>query len=172
MQVWVADTAAVDAWCRPLLKTGVSDNMTKPSEHSYAVRVKWTGNLGVGTSEYKTYERAHEISAVGKAAILASSAPEFRGDQLRYNPEELLIASLSACHMLWYLHLCADVKITVTSYVDEATGVMVVTSDTGGRFTEVVLKPTVTIQRGADVALAGRLHERAHSLCFIANSIS
>lgn len=140
--------------------------------HSYQVKVEWTGNTGTGTSTYRGYERAHEISAVGKPVVLGSSDPNFRGDATRYNPEELLVASLSACHMLWYLHLCADHKIIVTSYVDQPRGQMIETDDGGGRFVEVVLRPEVTINAGADLALAEKLHEQAHALCFIANSMN
>lgn len=141
-------------------------------EHRYAVQVKWTGNLGQGTSGYRAYSRDHEISAVGKAAIAGSSDPTFRGDPERYNPEELLVGSLSACHMLWYLHLCAEAKVVVLEYLDQAAGFMVETSDGGGRFAEVVLRPQVAIRNGGDAELAVRLHERAHHLCFIANSMN
>ena len=140
-------------------------------EHTYNVSVTWTGNKGTGTSSYTAYERAHEISVAGKPPIPASSDPAFRGDPLRYNPEDLLVASLSACHMLWYLHLCATAKIVVISYVDEATGRLAETADGGGHFTEVVLRPTVTIERG-DAAQAAELHDRAHHLCFVANSVN
>ena len=103
--------------------------------------------------------------------IAGSSDPNFRGDATRYNPEELLVASLSACHMLWYLHLCAENGIVVTAYVDDARGTMAETEDGGGRFTEVMLRPAVTIASG-DNERAQRLHERAHQLCFIANSMN
>jgi organic hydroperoxide reductase OsmC/OhrA len=136
------------------------------------VSVRWTGNTGEGTSDYKSYERAHEISAAGKPSVPGSSDPAFRGDPSRYNPEELLVASLSACHMLWYLHLCADAQIVVTSYEDDATGTMRLTEDGGGRFEEVVLRPAVTVRKGADPGLARALHARAHHLCFIANSVN
>jgi organic hydroperoxide reductase OsmC/OhrA len=139
--------------------------------HHYQTRTVWTGNTGTGTSGYHAYERAHEISAAGKPVIAGSSDPAFRGDAARYNPEDLLVASLSACHMLWYLHLCADSGIVVTAYADDAQGMMVETEDTGGHFTEVVLRPVVTIAAG-DSELAMRLHHRAHELCFIANSMN
>lgn len=140
--------------------------------HEYAIRVEWRGNRGEGTSGYRAYDRAHEISAPGKPVIPGSSDPAFRGDRSRYNPEELLVSSLSACHMLWYLHLCADAGIVVTGYVDAATGSMVETEEGGGRFTEVVLRPTVTVRPGADPDRAMALHERAHRLCFIASSVN
>jgi organic hydroperoxide reductase OsmC/OhrA len=144
----------------------------KHKEHHYAISVKWTGNLGSGTSGYRDYRRDHEIAATGKPAIPGSSDPVFRGDASRYNPEDLLVASLSACHMLWYLHLCADAGIRVTEYQDDATGRMVETADGGGRFAEVTLQPQITVSRGADRELAMRLHDRAHHLCFIANSVN
>jgi organic hydroperoxide reductase OsmC/OhrA len=140
--------------------------------HSFGVSVEWTGNTGEGTSGYTSYQRAHEISAEGKPAIPGSSDPAFRGDPSRYNPEELLVASLSACHMLWFLHLCADAHIVVTSYTDKAEGAMRLTENGGGHFEEVVLRPAVTIRKGCDPDLAQSLHARAHHLCFIANSVN
>ena len=140
--------------------------------HSFGVGVRWTGNTGEGTSEYTSYERAHEISAEGKPSIQGSSDPAFRGDRSRYNPEELLVASLSACHMLWFLHLCADAHLVVTSYVDRAEGTMRLTDDGGGRFEQVTLRPAVTVSGACDPELARALHARAHHLCFIANSVN
>jgi organic hydroperoxide reductase OsmC/OhrA len=143
-----------------------------PTQHRYSASVRWTGNLGAGTAEYKAYARDHEIGAPGKPPIPASADPAFRGDGSRYNPEELLVASLSACHMLWYLHLCAVSGIVVVDYRDEAEGSLAETEDGGGHFTEVVLRPRVTVRPGADLALAEALHARAHALCFIANSVN
>jgi organic hydroperoxide reductase OsmC/OhrA len=140
--------------------------------HHYQTSVEWTGNTGRGTSDYRGFQRAHRITAHGKPSIPGSSDPAFRGDSARYNPEELLLASLSACHMLWYLHLCADNRIVVTRYIDRAEGTMIETADGGGRFTEVILKPEVAVKAGADFDLARALHERAHHLCFIANSVN
>ena len=111
--------------------------------HSYEIRTTWTGNRGVGTADYRAYDRAHEIVAPGKPPLAGSSDPSFRGDATRWNPEELLVASLSACHMLWYLHLCADAGILVTAYQDDARGAMQTTSDGGGRFTEVAAEAGV-----------------------------
>ena len=140
-------------------------------EHRYSVTVTWTGNTGTGTSTYRSYERAHEISAEGKPAIGASSDPVFRGDRTRWNPEELLVAALSSCHQLSYLHLCADVGIVVVEYVDHAEGWMVETPDGSGQFTRVVLRPKVTISAG-DAAKAKELHHEAHAKCFIARSVN
>jgi organic hydroperoxide reductase OsmC/OhrA len=146
--------------------------MKEHQTHSYQIKLIWTGNTGAGTSSYRVYERAHEISAPGKPVIHGSSDPAFRGDAARYNPEELLVASLAACHMLWYLHLCADHDIVVTAYQDQPSGRMIETAEGGGRFVEVVLHPEVTVKAGADLSLAETLHERAHALCFIANSMN
>lgn len=111
--------------------------------HRYEIHVVWTGNLGQGTSAYRSYQRNHEVSAAGKPVVLASSDPAFRGDPARYNPEELLVASLSACHMLSYLHVCAVNGVVVVDYADDAFGLMEETADGGGFFTEVTLRPAV-----------------------------
>jgi organic hydroperoxide reductase OsmC/OhrA len=140
-------------------------------EHHYEVRVHWTGNLGEGTSHYRAYSRNHTVEVSGKPPIPCSSDPAFRGDRTRYNPEELLVAALSTCHMLWYLHLCAVNKIVVLNYVDEASGWMKEREDGGGEFTRVLLRPKVTVKKGADLQLAEKLHREAHCLCFIANSV-
>jgi organic hydroperoxide reductase OsmC/OhrA len=140
--------------------------------HSYSIRTLWTGNSGEGTTSYRSYRRDHELSAPGKVVIPASSDPSFRGDPKRYNPEELLVASLSGCHMLWYLHLCAVSGIVVQDYTDDATGKMVETEDGNGHFEEVILKPTVRVNPDANVQLCRELHEKAHKLCFIANSMN
>ena len=139
--------------------------------HIYKTDLIWTGNNGEGTKTYKGYSRSHEISVEGKPIIVASSDPNFNGDAQSYNPEEMLVASLSSCHMLWYLHLCSQAKIVVTDYVDKATGKMVETADGGGHFTEVVLKPRVCISKESDAVKAEEFHVRAHELCFIANSV-
>jgi organic hydroperoxide reductase OsmC/OhrA len=140
-------------------------------QHAYEVRVVWTGNDGQGTKTYKGYRRDHAISSAGKPPIDGSSDPAFRGDRARYNPEELLVASLSSCHMLWYLHLCAVNGVTVVDYQDAASGTMQETDDGSGAFTKVLLKPVVKISAGDDRAKALALHHEAHRLCFIANSV-
>ncbi|MUN35899.1 OsmC family peroxiredoxin [Actinomadura sp. NEAU-AAG5] len=140
--------------------------------HHYEVSVTWTGNTGAGTSSYRAFERAHEVEVEGKPLIPGSSDPAFRGDPARWNPEELLVASLSQCHMLWFLHLCAMEKVVVTSYVDKPYGTMAETPDGGGRFEEVVLRPRVGLADSEKADQVGRLHGRAHELCFIANSVN
>ncbi len=140
--------------------------------HEYSATVNWTGNLGKGTSSYKDYGRSYEIGAPGKPMIYGSSDPAFRGDATRYNPEDLLVASLSSCHMLWYLHLCAVNKVVVVEYDDNATGTMEETADGGGHFVEVTLRPSIALTAQSDRDTARRLHHDAHEKCFVANSVN
>jgi len=139
--------------------------------HTYQLEVRWTGNRGKGTSDYRAYDRSHTIRSGEKAIIECSSDPAFRGDTSRYNPEELLVASLSACHMLWYLHLCSEAGIVVTDYADEAMGIMEEKPNGGGYFTEVTLNPIVTITEATRLGEANDLHKKANELCFIATSV-
>lgn len=139
-------------------------------EHHYQVNVKWTGNKGSGTESYKKYDRNYEISAGEKAIISGSSDPAFLGDARCWNPEDLLVASASACHKLWYLHLCSEVGISVYTYLDRAEGTM--REGEKGCFTSIVLKPEITIRPGDNINHAMELHHRAHELCFIANSLN
>jgi organic hydroperoxide reductase OsmC/OhrA len=140
--------------------------------HRYRTTLQWTGNTGSGTSSYRSYERSHVLLAEGKAPIAASSDPAFRGDASRWNPEELLVAALSSCHQLWYLHLCADAGINVVAYEDHAEGEMVEDGMRDGAFTRVTLHPLVTLAPGADLAAALQLHDDAHAKCFLANSMA
>lgn len=126
----------------------------------------------MGTSNYRAYERSHTISAENKNEILASSDPVFRGDKTKHNPEELLLAALSGCHLLSYLHLCAVAGVVVTGYTDHATGTMVETENGGGHFTEVMLNPVVTVADASMIDKATELHEKAGELCFIASSVN
>jgi organic hydroperoxide reductase OsmC/OhrA len=139
-------------------------------KHHYQVQVEWTGNKGSGTTSYKAYDRDYVISAEQKPSITGSSDPAFRGDGSRWNPEDLLVASASACHKLWYLHLCAEAGISVDTYIDSATGTMI--EGEKGCFTSITLKPEITLRPGDDITLALELHHRAHELCFIANSLN
>jgi len=138
----------------------------------YTVAVKWTGNIGSGTSGYADYERSHLISITNKPDILASSDSPFRGDNTKHNPEDMLVASLSTCHMLWYLHLCADAGIIVTDYTDKATGTLVLPEGGKGYFSEVTLHPVVTITDKNKIDQANELHNAARQSCFIANSVN
>jgi organic hydroperoxide reductase OsmC/OhrA len=140
-------------------------------QHTYHATIDWTGNDGEGTKTYRSYRRDHTISAEGKPPILASSDPSFRGDPTRHNPEELLVAALSSCHMLWYLHLCAVNQINVVEYRDAASGIMEEAADGSGAFVRVQLQPSVKIASG-DPAKARSLHHDAHRFCFIAKSVN
>lgn len=142
-----------------------------PKEHHYALQLRWTGNKGQGTTGYRDYDRTHEIVVEGKPVLKGSADPAFLGDPALHNPEDLLVASLSACHMLWYLHLCAESGIVVTDYRDDASGTMAQQAGKA-QFTSVVLKPTVVIKAGGDTEKAAQLHERANELCFIARSVN
>lgn len=140
-------------------------------QHFYNITTTWTGNLGQGTKSYRAYSRNHEISSREKAVqIPASSDPSFLGDPARYNPEELFVASLAACHMLWFLHLCAVNKIVVIDYIDHATGIMEEAEDGSGRFREVTLHPEVTVAEEEMIERTNALHQEANRMCFIANS--
>jgi organic hydroperoxide reductase OsmC/OhrA len=141
-------------------------------EHRYQTTITWTGNTGTGTANYRGYERSHDIEAPGKDKIACSADPAFRGDAAKWNPEELLVASISACHKLWYLHLCAVAGIVVTAYVDHAEGVLTEEAAKGGYFTHVMLRPAVSIASGSDPVKANALHADAHAKCFIANSVN
>jgi organic hydroperoxide reductase OsmC/OhrA len=143
-----------------------------PKTHSYALTVTWTGNTGTGTSAYGAFERSVEISAEDKPGIPGSADPAFRGARERWNPEELLVASLSQCHMLWYLVLCAKEGIVVTDYVDHPTGTLVETPEGSGHFEEVTLRPLVTVTDAERLDRATALHASAHDMCFVANSVN
>ena len=143
-------------------------------DHIYKTQLHWSAEGGKGTESYRSFSRTHRITAKNKAgadkpAIVATSA--FHSLD-HYNPDELLIGSLSSCHMLWYLHLCADAGVVVTAYADRAAGTLALTDDGGGHFKEVTLRPAATIRADCDTGLALALHERAHHLCFIANSMN
>lgn len=141
-------------------------------DHRYAVAVEWTGNTGAGTQSYAGYSRDHQLTAPDKSAIHGSSDPHFRGDPARWNPEELLVGALAACHQLWYLHLCASAGIRVLAYRDAASGIMTENDDGSGQFSSVTLRPEVTLAPGDDVERARALHGEAARLCFIARSVA
>lgn len=140
-------------------------------QHLYRVDVEWTGNLGSGTDGYRNYSRDHEIRIAGKPSLAGSSDPTFRGDAVRHNPEDMLVAALSSCHMLSYLHMATVAGVVVTGYRDAAEGTMTTAGDRG-HFVEVVLRPTVTISAASDPARAQAAHADAHHACFIANSVN
>ena len=140
--------------------------------HRYTAKTEWIGNLGQGTLNYKGYSRNHRIEISGKDPLNCSSDPLFRGDKDRHNPEELLVASVSGCHMLWYLHLCATNGVVVVEYNDNATGTMQEHPDGSGEFIEIVLSPRVFVQDESMIAKANALHHDANKMCFIARSLN
>ncbi len=141
-------------------------------EHHYHTNLVWTGNKGSGTMDYRSYDRNFVIAIDGKPTLSGSSDSAFLGDKTRYNPEDMLVSSISSCHMLWYLHLCAKNEIVVIEYQDKALGKMVELPDGSGHFTEVLLRPEVIISKAHQKDLANRLHEEANRMCFIANSLN
>lgn len=141
-------------------------------EHRYTVRSTWTGDRGTGTSGYRDYDRAVTLEIPGKPAVLASSDKPFRGDPSRWNPEDLLLAALSECHLLSYLHACVQAGVVVVGYEDEASGLMVEDGRGGGAFREVMLRPRVTVADASMVDAAASAHAQAHEWCFIANSVN
>ncbi|MCS4503001.1 hypothetical protein KBTX_04327 [wastewater metagenome] len=145
--------------------------MSGSRTHNYRVDLTWQGNRGTGTSDYRVYGREYVIAGADKPVLTGSADPAFLGDSAHYNPEEMLVAALSACHMLWYLHLCADAGVVVTAYEDGASGAMARVGD-GLQFTEVVLAPRVALTPGADRERALALHGEAHARCFIARSVN
>jgi organic hydroperoxide reductase OsmC/OhrA len=146
--------------------------MASRREHYYRPTIEWTGNTGAGTADYRSYSRDHIVSVPGRPDIPGSADPAFRGDATRHNPEDILVASLSSCHMLWYLHLAAEAGIVVTAYRDNPVGLMVEDRERGGWFERVTLNPVVTMGPDGDTAKAQALHSAAHGKCFIANSVN
>ena len=140
--------------------------------HTYRSTIRWTGARGAGTTGYRDYDRLYDVQVDGKPVIRGSSDPLYRGDPARHNPEDLLVAAVSACHMLWYLHLCADAGVVVVDYVDECNGNLAENADGSGRFTAVTLRPRVTITAASDPELAGRLHADANWMCPLAASMA
>jgi organic hydroperoxide reductase OsmC/OhrA len=141
--------------------------------HAYEVTVEWTGNLGEGTRDHRAFSRAHDVLAGTKPPIAASADPAFRGDEERWNPEELLLSALAQCHMLWYLHLCSVRGVVVSAYEDHATATMAMdASGGGGAFTEAVLRPEVTVDDETMVETARGLHAEVPARCFIARSVN
>lgn len=140
-------------------------------QHTYSSTLTWTGNAGEGTANYRSYERSYNISIPNKVTVEGSSDPAFRGDRTKHNPEEMLLMSLSSCHMLWFLHFCSEAGVNVVAYTDTAYGIMVEEPNGSGYFTEVTLKPHVVVSNETMLAQLDELHHKANAYCFIANSV-
>jgi organic hydroperoxide reductase OsmC/OhrA len=139
---------------------------------TYRAKLVWEGNLGLGTSSYQGYERAYRVEIAGKPDLEGTADPAFRGDPSKHNPEDLFLAALAACHMLFYLALCARRGLVLVAYEDGACGELALEAGGGGRFTGITLAPVATFSGEVDEAVAAALHEEAHRLCFLANSCS
>lgn len=144
--------------------------MTKT--HDYTTRVLWTGNRGEGTKSYRSYYRTWDIAVPGKPVIACSNDPLLGGDPTLMNPEDLLLSALSACHMLWYLHLASVAKITVLGYEDAPIGVGEASPNGAGRFVSATLRPRITLAEGTDATAANAIHSEIHTYCFIARSVN
>lgn len=142
------------------------------TRHDYTARIAWTGNRGDGTRTYRGYDRTWDIATLGKPVTHCSNDPLLGGDPALPNPEDLLLASLSACHMLWYLHLASAAGVVVTGYTDDPLGIGESTPDGSGRFVRAVLRPEIVVTAGTDLAAADAIHARIHAHCFIARSVS
>lgn len=141
-------------------------------EHAYPARIVWTGNRGEGTKHYKGYDRTWDLAVEGKPVVSCSNDPVLGGDPTKYNPEDLLIAAVASCHMLWYLHLCSNTGITVLAYEDNPVGQGVMHPNASGNFTSATLRPKITVAAGADLEKARDIHNDVHKYCFIARSVN
>lgn len=158
--------------CRRQVCVFINQKGVASMEHSYTSHISWTGNLGTGTSGYKAYARTWDIAISGKGRIHCSNDPLLGGDPGKMNPEDLLISSLSACHMLWYLHLASDAGITVIGYEDSPVATGEVLINGAGRFTSAILRPQITVLAGTDINAATAIHHEIHKVCFIARSVN
>ncbi len=141
-------------------------------QHDFTSRIQWTGNRGEGTASYRGYDRTWDIDTPGKPVTHCSNDPRLGGDPALPNPEDLLISSLAACHMLWYLHLASQAGLVVVEYRDNPVGVGHSTPDGAGRFVEAILNPHIVLRSDADLARAEAIHHEISSVCFIARSVN
>lgn len=140
-------------------------------DHEYKLLITWTGNRGSGTMDYRSYKRDFTVDATDKPQLKGTSGSAFNGDKSAYSPEDMLVAAVSSCHMLWYLHLCAEGGVVVIDYKDEAYGILHEENDGSGHFTKIVIRPEVTINDASNQEVAKSIHENAHKMCFIASSL-
>lgn len=139
------------------------------SEHR--VRICWLNDTD--SLEYARYTRDHVWQFAGGTELAASAAPEFRGNPAHVDPEAAFVAALSSCHMLSFLAIAARRRLVVLEYTDDAVGYLEKNAEGCLAVTRVELSPAVRFAAGAEVtdAAFGALHERAHTECFIANSV-
>jgi organic hydroperoxide reductase OsmC/OhrA len=139
------------------------------AEHVYTAELIWHGDH---TRTYEAYTRGHSVQINGKPDLVVTADPAFRGDPTLHNPEDLLLASISSCHMLTYLALCARARIDVRSYRDQVSGTLRLTPDGGGHFIEVLLRPQVVVAHEDMLPRARHFHGEVHKYCFIARSVN
>jgi organic hydroperoxide reductase OsmC/OhrA len=139
--------------------------------HRYPAKLVWTGAAQGPTSSYEAYSREYTIELAGKPPLRGTADPAFRGDPRLHNPEEFLVIALSSCHMLSFLALAARRRVLVVGYEDDAIGTMAL-KDGRVRFTDVLLRPRVTLAPGSDGVVVPAINAKAHELCFIANSVN
>jgi organic hydroperoxide reductase OsmC/OhrA len=150
----------------------VFNALSMSRQHLYHTNLRWTGNTGQGTSSYRSYERSYEITISNKAPLQGSSDPAFMGNPALHNPEEMLLMSLSSCHMLWFLHLCSEAGVVVMEYTDNASATMIEDGNGSGRFTGATLRPQVVVANKSMIQQVQALHQKANEYCFIANSVN
>jgi organic hydroperoxide reductase OsmC/OhrA len=141
-------------------------------QHKYQLHAKWEGNKGTGTSSVRGYDRSHTVSIEGKPELHLTTGNPAVGDKTKLNPEDLLVSALSSCHMLSYLYVCATEGVIVTSYEDNATGIMIEKEEGGGQFQEATLNLVITVAEESMIEKAIELHHKAHEICYIANSVN
>lgn len=141
------------------------------SEALYHAKLAWSGGALGSTKSVETYSREFRSEIEGKPPLRGSADPAFHGDPTLYNPEDLLLSALSACHMLSYLAVCAHAGIAVLSYEDEALGT-IARQEGKTRFVDALLRPKVVLEPGSNIEKAKALHEKAHDICVIANSVN
>lgn len=141
-------------------------------EHNYKVTAEWTGNKGDGTKNVKTYNRSHTVSIEGKPELFLTTDNPHVGDKTKLNPEDLLVTAISSCHLLSYLYVCSLEGVVITSYTDNATGIMIEQASGGGSFKDITLNPICYLANESMVKKAIELHHKAHEICYIANSVN
>lgn len=144
----------------------------RTTTHEITASIRWTGNRGQGTRTYRGYDRTWDIVTAQKVVVHCSNDPLLGGDTTKHNPEDLLLASLASCHMLWYLHLASDAGIVVHRYSDSPVGLGETAPNGAGRFLRATLRPRIVLSEAADAQRADALHHKVHEFCFIARSLN
>ena len=138
-------------------------------EHKYQLKLNWTGGSEIDAIQN---DRMYEVLIDRKPTIYGSADKPFFGDPEKYNPEDLLLAALSACHMMSFMYVCRKLGIKVYHYEDHATGLLKINQDGTGQFEFAELKPKVKADHMPDGMIFKELNSRAAKLCFIKRSIN